>query len=280
MSEAATVMTVRERFAAMAAGTDDTIDVAQGALLVAQEEYPHLDVDKYFRQLDELAKAAAAGMRSDMSAGEHVAELNRFLFVEQGFVGNNDNYYDPRNSYLNEVLDRRTGIPISLGVVYSEVAQRLGLPVYGVSFPGHFLAKYLGDPEIIIDPYFGTVINERECAQRLRGIYGAKARFNRRLLHPASPREILVRLLSNLKQIYVDNSDFNRALVCVDRILLLVPDEARELRDRGILYQRLECYTAALRDFEQYLRLLPDDEAAPIIRENLPDLYRQAALLQ
>jgi len=264
----------------MAAQPDEGIDVARAALLVAQEEYPQLEVDTYLAQLDQLAKAAAAGMRSRMSAAEQVAALNHFLFVEQGFVGNNENYYDPRNSYLNEVLDRRTGIPISLGVVYSEVAQRLGLPVYGVSFPGHFLAKYLGDPEIIIDPYFGTVISEKECAQRLRGIYGAKARFDRKLLHPAGPREILVRLLSNLKQIYVDSSDFTRALACVDRILLLVPDEGREFRDRGILYQRLECYTAALRDFEAYLRLLPDDNAAPLIRENLPDLYRQAALLQ
>jgi len=152
--------------------------------------------------------------------------------------------------------------------------------VYGVSFPGHFLAKYLGEPEIIIDPYFGTVINERECAHRLRGIYGAKARFDRRLLHPASPREILVRLLSNLKQIYVDESDFLRALQCVDRILLLSPNEPRELRDRGILYQRLECYAAALRDFERYLQLSPDDDAAPVIRETLLDLYRQAASLQ
>jgi regulator of sirC expression with transglutaminase-like and TPR domain len=202
------------------------------------------------------------------------------MFVERGFVGNSDNYYDPRNSYLNEVLERRTGIPITLSLVYSEVAQRLGLPVYGVSFPGHFLVKYIGKPEIIIDPFFGTIITPQECAQRLHGIYGSKARFDRRLLHPAGAREILVRLLSNLKQIYVDTSDFERALACVDRILLLQPDEPRELRDRGILYQRLECYAAALRDFERYLRLAPDDKAAEIIREGLPDLRRQAAMLQ
>lgn len=270
----------RQRFGRMASGPDGGIDVAEGALLVAQEEYPDLAIDRYLRRLDELAQAARPSVCAGTSANEQVARLNRFLFVEQGFAGNNDDYYDPRNSYLNEVLDRRTGIPISLGVVYSEVAQRLGLPVYGVSFPGHFLAKYLGDPEIIIDPYFGTVINEKECAQRLRGIYGAKARFDRRLLHPASPREILVRLLSNLKQVYVDASDFIRALNCVDRILLLSPNEARELRDRGILYQRLECYAAALRDFQRYLQLAPDDDAASLIRESLPDLHRQAASLQ
>jgi len=110
----------------MAAQPDEGIDVARGALLVAQEEYPQLEVDNYLARLDQLAKAAAAGMRSRMSAGEQVAALNHFLFVEQGFVGNNENYYDPRNSYLNEVLERRTGIPLTLSIVYLEVGKRLG----------------------------------------------------------------------------------------------------------------------------------------------------------
>ena len=226
----------------------------KAALLIAREEYPELDVGAYLRRLDELAAAARPSVHPDSPAAEQVAQLNQFMFVERGFAGNSDNYYDARNSYLNQVLDRRTGIPISLSVVYSEVAQRLDLPVYGVSFPGHFLVKYVGAPEIIIDPFFGIVITRQECSQRLHGIYGPKARFEPRLLYPAGPREILVRMLSNLKQIYVDTSDFDRALACVDRILLLQPDEPRELRDRGILYQRLECYAAALRD---WLRALP-----------------------
>jgi regulator of sirC expression with transglutaminase-like and TPR domain len=272
--------TARQRFAAAVAQSNEPIDLAEVALLIAQEEYPDIEVSRYLRCLDELAAAARALVCAGAPAAEQVAQLNQFLFLEQGFAGNSENYYDPRNTYLNEVLDRRTGIPISLGVVYSEVAQRLDLPVYGVSFPGHFLVKCVGDPDIIIDPYFGTVISEEECWQRLRGIYGSKTRFDRRLLCPASAREILVRMLSNLKQMYVDSADFTRALTCVDRILLLVPDLPRELRDRGILYQRLECYAAALRDFERYLKLAPDDEAAPLIRETLPDLQRQAASLQ
>ncbi len=270
----------RQRFAALVAAPGHRIDVAEAALLIAQEEYPEIDIGAYLRRLDELAAAARARVQLGSGPSEQIAHLNEFLFVERGFTGNSDNYYDPRNSYLNEVLDRRTGIPISLSVVYSEVAQRLDLPVYGVSFPGHFLVKYVGDPEIIIDPFFGTIITQQECAQRLHGIYGSKARFEPRLLHPASAREILVRLLSNLKQVYVDTADFDRALACVDRILLLEPDQPRELRDRGILYQRLECFAAALRDFERYLQLAPDDEAAALIRETLPDLQRQAALLQ
>jgi regulator of sirC expression with transglutaminase-like and TPR domain len=270
----------RRQFAAVAARPDDRIDLAEAALLIAWEEYPKLELDAYLRRLDELAAAARRRVRPGSPAAEQIAQLNEFMFVERGFAGNSDNYYDPRNSYLNEVLDRRTGIPISLSVVYSEVAQRLDLPVYGVSFPGHFLVKHVGTPEIIVDPFFGVVITQQECAQRLHGIYGPRARFEPRLLHPAGPREILVRMLWNLKQVYVDTADFDRALACVDRILLLQPDEPRELRDRGILYQRLECYAAALRDFQRYLRLAPDDKGADLIREGLPDLQRQAAMLQ
>ena len=270
----------RERFAALASGPDEDINVAEAALLIAQEEYPGLDITGYLARLDELAAGAQAGVCTRRTPAEQVAGLNRFLFTECGFKGNNKSYYDPRNSFLNEVIDRRTGIPITLSVVYCEVAQRLDLPVYGVGFPGHFLAKYVGDPEIIIDPFFGTIITLEECGKRIQGVYGREARFDRRFLQVATPREILVRMLSNLKQVYVERSDPLRALGCVDRILLLAPDTARELRDRGILYQRLECYAAALRDFERYLQLAPSDAAAQTIRETLPELQRQAASLQ
>ncbi len=270
----------RAQFAAIASGPDERINLAEAALLIAQEEYPSLDIAAYLRRLDDLAGAARAEVRRELSPAEQISRLNDFLFVERGFTGNNDDYYNPRNSFLNDVLDRHTGIPITLTLVYTEVAQRLDLPVYGVSFPGHFLAKCVGDAEIIIDPFFGTVITTEECTQRLQGIYGADAQFDRRLLRPASPREILVRLLSNLKQVYVHTSEFTRALACVDRILLLAPDTPRELRDRGILYQRLECFAAALQDFERYLHLAPDDEAAHLIRDLLPELHRQAAQLQ
>jgi regulator of sirC expression with transglutaminase-like and TPR domain len=265
---------------ALAAQPDDRIDVAEAALLIAQEEYPTLDVRAYLARLDGLAGDARHRMRANTSPAAQVERLNHFLFVECGFAGNNERYYDPRNSYLNDVIDRRTGIPITLSLVYCEVARRLDLPVYGVGFPGHFLAKYAAEPEIIIDPFFGKVISPSECAERLQTIYGPEARFESRLLRPATAREILVRILSNLKQVHVEQNDWLRALGCVERILLLNPDQPRELRDRGILYQRLECYAAALRDFERYLRLAPDDTAAQQIRALLPDLHRQASSLQ
>ena len=280
MGERGDMSAARERFAALAAAPDERINVAEAALFIAQEEYPRLEIGAYLARFEELADAARLDVHCDMSPAEQVARLNHFLFVVQRFTGNNDDYYNPRNSFLNEVLDRHTGIPITLSVVYSEVAQRLGLPVYGVSFPGHFLAKYAGTPEILIDPFFGRVISAAECAERLRSIYGKDAQLDRRLLRPASPREILVRMLSNLKQVYIEHADHVRALSCIDRILLLVPDLPRELRDRGILYQRLECFAAALRDLERYLQLAPNDESAPLIRETLPELQRQAARLQ
>jgi regulator of sirC expression with transglutaminase-like and TPR domain len=270
----------RAQFAAIASRPDERINLAEAALRIAQEEYPSLDITAYLRRLDDLAARARAEMQPELSPAEQISRLNHFLFVERRFTGNNDDYYNPRNSFLNDVLDRRTGIPITLSLVYTEVAQRLDLPVYGVSFPGHFLAKYVGDAEIIIDPFFGTVITTAECTQRLQRIYGAEAQLDRRLLRPAGAREILVRLLSNLKQVYVHKGDFTRALACVDRILLLAPDTPRELRDRGILYQRLECFAAALHDFERYLHLAPDDETAHLIRDLLPELHRQAAQLQ
>jgi len=268
------------RITEIARRPDAKIDVAEAALVLASEEYAEIDVDAYLRRFDALAEKARRYVGDTSSARERIDRLNGFLFVEEGFAGNRDDYYDPRNSYLNDVLDRRKGIPISLAMVYCELAKRLSLPVYGVSFPGHFLARHLGDPDVIIDPYVGKVISPEECARRLEGIYGSEVRFDERMLEPAGPREILSRMLNNLKQIYVEQNDFLRALRCADRIVMLQPDSPRELRDRGILYQRLECFGAAMRDLERFLALAPDDDTAPTVREALPELRRQAALIQ
>jgi regulator of sirC expression with transglutaminase-like and TPR domain len=270
----------RKRFAELAARPDGEIDVAEAALVIAQEEYPALEVDNYLKDLDDLAAAAGHELRGAYSATAKVARLNHFLFVQCGFTGNSEQYYDARNSFLNEVLERRTGIPITLSIVYCEVGQRLGLPVYGVSFPGHFLVKCVAEPEIIIDAFFGTIISLEECERRLRGVYGSEARLEERLLRPATPRAILARMLSNLKQVYVEQRDLLRALACVDRILLLTPEAPRELRDRGILYHRLECFAAALRDLERYLQRAPDDDGADAVRAIIPGLRLQAQRLQ
>jgi len=267
----------RTRFTQLIAQPDEMVDLAEAALLIAAETDPSVDVERYLAQLDGLAQQARASVLTTNDAAERIARLNHFLFVEKGFVGNRESYYDPRNSFLNHVLDRRTGIPISLSVVYIEVAKRLGLPVRGVGFPGHFLTKYAGEPEIIIDAYFGQILSEAECKDRLRAVFGKSATFNRSYLKAATAKEILGRMLANLKQIYVQENDLAAALTCVDRMLLLTPDAPRELRDRGLIYEQLECYGAAMADLERFLQLAPDDDSIDVVRASLVNLQRQVA---
>ena len=273
----ATSHDARTRFIELISQPDEQVNLAEAALLIAAETDPSVDIDRYLQQLDSLAQQARGSVLATSAPAERIARLNHFLFVEKGFVGNRDSYYDPRNSFLNHVLDRRTGIPITLSVVYIEVAQRLGLPVRGIGFPGHFLTKHAGDPEIIIDAYFGQVVSEAECKERLRAVLGRGARFNRGYLKAASAKEILGRMLANLKQIYVQGNDLTAALSCVDRMLLLSPDAAREIRDRGFIYEQLECYGAAMADLERFLKLAPDDDSADVVRASLVNLQRQVA---
>jgi regulator of sirC expression with transglutaminase-like and TPR domain len=260
----------RERFAELARLPEARIDLALAALWIAAEEYPSLDPDAYLARLDALAAAAAPRLRGAGSDAERAERLLRFLHDEQGFRGNEERYDDPRNSFLNEVLDRRTGIPITLSLVLLEVARREGLALRGVSFPGHFLVKLDGPEPLVLDPFFGRVLGPAECSARLRAALGEGADFSpERDLRAATPHEILVRMLANLKHLYLRGRDFGRALACCERILLLTPDAPLELRDRGLLFERLECFAAAAADLERFLQSAPDDDSAPAIRDRL-----------
>jgi regulator of sirC expression with transglutaminase-like and TPR domain len=275
--------TPRERFAALARMPDERIDVAEGALLVAAEACPGLVVERHLAELDALAREAAPAVQGKAGAREQVNALLAFV-AAQGFHGNQDDYYDPRNSYLNDVLARRTGIPITLALVYLELGRRLGMPLAGVSFPGHFLVKHAdarsgdgaGALAIVVDPFSGATLSDDDVRERFKLAMGPESRFEPRWLRPATPREILVRLLGNLKQIHVQREELERALACCDRILLLAPDAPLELRDRGIVHQRLECFGAAVGDLERFLELSPRDPSADAIRETLPNLRSQA----
>jgi regulator of sirC expression with transglutaminase-like and TPR domain len=270
----------RECFAAVAREPDARIDLARGALLVAAEEYPGLDVEAQLARLDTLAQGAAPGM-AGRGPRERAERLAEFLFREEGFAGNAQSYDDPRNSFLNEVLDRRLGIPITLALVYLEVARRLSLPACGVGFPGHFLARVELDPPLLLDAFHGRWLCAADCEALLRGFLGAGAQLAPALhLRAATPREILLRLLANLKQIYVRRRDFGRALACCERSVLLVPDAPLELRDRGLVYQQLECYAAARADLRRFLALAPDDASAPAVAARLRELERSAPRLQ
>jgi regulator of sirC expression with transglutaminase-like and TPR domain len=261
----------------MAASLGERTDLAEAALLIAAEVYPALEIGTYVRRLDELAEAARPLVAAAGSDEQRVEALNRFLFVEQGFTGNRAEYDDPRNSFLNEVLDRRKGIPITLTLVYTEIGRRLALPVLGVGFPGHFLAKYTGRREIIIDPFFGQVLSKEQCLERLRALLGPRAELQPHHLRPATPEETLIRMLSNLKHVHLKAKELAPALSYSERILLIRPDDAHEIRDRGLLYAQLECYRAAQADLTRFLELAPRDDTADTIREHLVEVSRLAA---
>jgi len=261
----------RERFAQLVSGSEEELDLAEAALLIVQEEHPDLDITAYLRRLDELAASVRARLPQVPQPADIIHNLNIQLFHEEGLSGNESEYYDPRNSFLNEVLDRKRGIPITLSVVYLEVGRRLGLPLVGVGFPGHFLVKYRGaDGDVVLDPFAGgATLSRDELEQKLRSMYGEANPFLAQipqLLVPASKKEILVRMLRNLKGIYLQENDFTRALAAIDRILLVAPDLALEVRDRGAVHQRLGHLQAALQDFRRYLQLVPDAEDAEAVR--------------
>jgi regulator of sirC expression with transglutaminase-like and TPR domain len=241
--------------------------VAPAALAIARVEYPGLDPDPYVQRLERMGEAAAARLhaRSESKVDAQVATLNAYLFEELGFTGNRERYDDPRNSFLNEVLDRRTGIPISLSVIYLEVGRRAGLRLEGINFPGHFLVRAISEPgteALIVDPFHGgALLSEVDCRQLLRQHVGEEAAFDPALLATATRQQIIVRMLVNLKRLYVRMRSFPQARFIADLLLTVDPPALSELRDRGLLSYHMEDFAAALRDLETYLRLMPRSES-------------------
>ncbi len=252
-------MNYREAFAEMAARPDDGIEIDRTALLIAAEEYPNLSIEGYLAKLDELGERVRLKLYPDAGPHETLARLNRVLFEEEGFQGDSKEYYDPRNSYLNEVLDRRIGIPITLAAVYGEVARRVGFRLQGVGFPGHFLVKHeADDEEILIDPFSGgQILTHDDCQARLEQSFQGKLKLHPKHLRTTSPRRMLLRMLNNLKGIYVNRRDHRRALAAVERMLLLVPESPSEVRDRGILLSGVGRHLEGIGELARYLRLKP-----------------------
>ncbi len=233
-------------------------DLAVPALLFARIEYPTLDVRPYLNQLDTLGREAALRVGAAPEA-LRVQTLNRYLFEELRFTGNSDHYADPRNSFLNEVLERRTGIPISLSVVYIEVARRAGLQAEGVNFPGHFLVR---SHDLIVDCFHrGAILSEDACRVLLHRHEGEDAALEPHLNRHATKRQILARMLVNLKRIYVQMNSFPQARDITELLLAIDPTATHELRDRGLLAYHLNDYSSALRDLQAYLALAPSRHA-------------------
>jgi regulator of sirC expression with transglutaminase-like and TPR domain len=269
----------RRHFAELIGREDIPLDRA--ALAIAEEEYPGLGAEGYLGVLDDLAARARGRLPARRGAADALRAVRDTLFHEAGFKGNEAHYYDPRNSFLNEVLDRRLGIPISLSVLFLSVARRIGLPVEGVRFPGHFLVKHVsGGRELFIDPYRGgEILTGEECAERYRALTQGKGTFEPRFLTAATPRQILARMLHNLKRIYGEKGDDVRTLWVIDRLLLLFPGDPEERRDRGLVSARLGGMAAALRDLKAYLEAAPQADDAAEVRQLAADLERRQPLL-
>jgi len=269
----------RRAFARLVSRPELAIDLAEAALLIAKEEYPDLEVARYLSRLDAMAAELRDRVGKGPDAHRLIASLGDYLFKEQGFRSNADDYHDPRNSFLNDVLDRRMGIPITLSAVYMEVGRRLGVHLHGVGMPGHFLVKYVGPgEEIVIDPFDGgAIVSPADCQRILDRISGGKLALEPRFLSSLGTRQILARMLTNLKVIYFNSQAYAKALGVVDRLLILDPRAATEVRDRGLLCCQLKRYPEAMADLERYLKLAPAAEDAEVIRDHLRSIRQREA---
>jgi len=261
---------------------DDVLPLLATALLIARDEYPDLDPRVY----DRLVQAHAEHLRPEIDAIDarplKMAAINRHLFDELGYSGNHDEYYDPRNSYLNEVFDRRLGNPISLALVQMEVARRLDIPLDGISFPGHFLVRLpVDDGILVMDPFNGgRPLAVEELRERARPHLGGEAPDDSALLQildPAPHRAILVRVLRNLHGVYAERDEWDRAARCADRVLKLSPELPDALRDRGLAYAEMQHHHGARADLTHYLQMAPEASDADAMRDRLVDLNTDAA---
>jgi regulator of sirC expression with transglutaminase-like and TPR domain len=259
---------------------DEQINLAEAALHIASDQYPDLKIDSYLALLagwgKEVSKKCARRI-----ARKRLDQINEFLFSDLKFSGNIENYYDPKNSFLNEVIDRRCGIPITLSVIYLEMAWRSQLNAAGVSFPGHFLVRVLIDQDLLyIDPFHqGNIMDASECREFWEDISGDEMEFQEAFLSPTSRKQIVVRMLRNLKRIYLESKDYERLLPVLEKLIALNPDSADEIRDRGIVYYHMEAFKLAMQDFETFLSVTPEGEDAEVIQQYLEVLREYSSHL-
>ena len=265
---------------------DDHFILLEAAAAVGQDEQPDLDAMAVVARIEELGTTLGRRLAADAAAQQRLRMLNHYFFKELGFAGNVNDYYSFRNSHLHAVLETRRGIPITLALIYMEMAHQIGLKVAGISFPGHFLVKCsLAQGEVIIDPMVGRSLSREDLDERLlpyRQALGLVGDFEIPLglfLQPATPRETLARLLRNLKGIYRERNSPERLLEVLNRMIIVAPDSTSDLRDRGLVYRQLECWRPALQDLADYLAREPGAPDADDIRASVVDLTRRCARL-
>ncbi|HEV2469961.1 MAG TPA: transglutaminase-like domain-containing protein [Candidatus Sulfotelmatobacter sp.] len=260
---------------------DEKIDLIRASLVIARTEYPKLEIEEYASRIEGLARRVAA-KAFESPTQRTLAVLNQVLFDEAKLGGNRENYYDPRNSFLNDVLDRGLGIPISLSIIYMEVAKRVGLNLSGVGMPGHFLLKHYGHDghETLIDCFNrGDILSRQDCQNRLDEIYSGEMKLRPEFLHPISRRQILTRMLNNLKTVYLSTRNFRKALPIADLILVIYPQSAEDVKQRALLRYSMGMHGLAAEDLEEYLKTSPKASDAEEIRQMSLSIRRMIALM-
>jgi regulator of sirC expression with transglutaminase-like and TPR domain len=269
------------RFAALERAPEGTIRLAEAALWIAATEYADLDVGGWLRRLDALGAEAARVIPPDAGADAAAAAIGRLLFEEEGLRGNAEEYYDARNSFLNDVLERRLGIPITLSVVYLDVAAAAGVTARGIGLPGHFVVRVeRGAGARLVDPFHGgTLLDERDCQALVQRMLGRAVPFDPAWLRPVTTVEIVARMLTNLKAVYAGAQDWPRALRTAECLVALRPQALGEVRDRGAVHAKLGDPRAAIRDWERYLTGAPEASDAADVKRQLRALRQSLAVL-
>jgi regulator of sirC expression with transglutaminase-like and TPR domain len=279
----------RRQFSKLLRNRDQDIDLLDAALLIAAGLGSDPAYDLCRAQVGDMARRVSMQLQLDgitdpqASPLRTVGTINQVLFEEERFSGNRDDYYDVENSLLDRVLSRRTGIPITLSIVYTEIARLIGFPMQGIGLPGHFVIGYWqpgGDkmPAMIVDPFSeGQLLTPDDCAARVHAAYGDDVRFTPEWLQPMSNRQVLYRVLSNLKQIYMANEQFHDALHTIDMLLAVQPDAIWELKERGLLHYRTGTFVLALADLRRYLKLAPGGEETDLLKYYVDLLRRLVA---
>jgi regulator of sirC expression with transglutaminase-like and TPR domain len=277
-----TAPTPLEYFAALVA-EDRGFSVLEAAVAVGQDDDPGLDPQGVLAEIDALAQRLRRRLPADAAPLMRVRQLNHFFFQELGFAGNVNDYYDRRNSYLSEVLKSRRGIPITLALLYAELAAQVGLRAAGVSFPGHFLVKlHLPSGEVVIDPFDGRSLSREALDERLapylrqQGLVGEFEAPLALFLQAAAPRDVIARLLRNLKEIHLNAGDAPRLLAVLQRLVILLPQAWEERRDRAFAHAELGQPALAVADLAAYLQQRPDAPDAPALRRRLQQWQRAA----
>ncbi len=267
---------ITEQIAQIASMEEHEVELAASALLIARLQYPKLDVPYYLHMLDDMATRLGQRIQQPNEPGYLVSEINNLLFDEMGFRGNTDNYYDLKNSFLNEVLERKLGIPITLSIVYIEVGRRAGLRTYGIGLPGHFIVGLLTDTgQVFIDPFNqGEILTEDACRRIVKSHVRSSVVFNRSLLDPTWPKQILVRLMRNLKGIYLSMKNQTRALTLLNWILMLAPEEIQELLQRGAYYESVGDFQSAVADLERCVALTSNEDEKDRMRARIAMLKK------